>query len=229
MATFESQNRRMPKIEACLKANGLESLDACNEMLLAKGIDCDKIIRGIQPICFDNAVWAYTLGTAIAVKRGLKSAADCAAAIGEGLEAFTIPGSVAEQRQVGLGHGNLGARLLSEDTTCFAFLAGHESFAAAEGAIGIARTANKVRKTPLRVILNGLGKDAAYIISRINGFKHNSGSHPQTARSATESRLRVPIPAGRAPRHRRGSPRAVPWASRCTAAPAGRSCESARG
>ena len=109
MATFESQNRRMPKIEACLKANGLESLDACNEMLLAKGIDCDKIIRGIQPICFDNAVWAYTLGTAIAVKRGLKSAADCAAAIGEGLEAFTIPGSVAEQRKVGLGHGNLGA------------------------------------------------------------------------------------------------------------------------
>ena len=139
MATFESQNRRMPKIEACLKANGLESLDACNEMLLAKGIDCDKIIRGIQPICFDNAVWAYTLGTAIAVKRGLKSAADCAAAIGEGLEAFTIPGSVAEQRKVGLGHGNLGAMLLHEDTHCFAFLAGHESFAAAEGAIGIAR------------------------------------------------------------------------------------------
>ena len=159
----------MPKIEACLKANGLESLDACNEMLLAKGIDCDKIIRGIQPICFDNAVWAYTLGTAIAVKRGLKSAADCAAAIGEGLEAFTIPGSVAEQRKVGLGHGNLGAMLLHEDTHCFAFLAGHESFAAAEGAIGIARTANKVRKEPLRVILNGLGKDAAQIISRISG------------------------------------------------------------
>ena len=145
MATFESQNRRMPKIEACLKANGLESLDACNEMLLAKGIDCDKIIRGIQPICFDNAVWAYTLGTAIAV---------------------------AEQRKVGLGHGNLGAMLLHEDTHCFAFLAGHESFAAAEGAIGIARTANKVRKEPLRVILNGLGKDAAQIISRINGFTY---------------------------------------------------------
>ena len=117
MATFESMDRRMPKIEACLKANGLESLDACNEMLLAKGIDCDKIVRGVQPICFDNAVWAYTLGTAIAVKRGLTDAAECAAAIGEGLEAFTIPGSVAEQRQVGLGHGNLGARLLSEDTT----------------------------------------------------------------------------------------------------------------
>ena len=162
----------MPKIEACLKANGLESLDACNEMLLAKGIDCDKIIRGIQPICFDNAVWAYTLGTAIAVKRGLKSAADCAAAIGEGLEAFTIPGSVAEQRKVGLGHGNLGAMLLHEDTHCFAFLAGHESFAAAEGAIGIVKNANKARKEPLRVILNGLGKDAAQIISRINGFTY---------------------------------------------------------
>ena len=162
----------MPKIEACLKANGLESLDACNEMLLAKGIDCDKIVRGVQPICFDNAVWAYTLGTAIAVKRGLTNAADCAAAIGEGLEAFTVPGSVAEQRQVGLGHGNLGAMLLRDETKCFAFLAGHESFAAAEGAIGIARTANKARKTPLRVILNGLGKDAAYIISRINGFTY---------------------------------------------------------
>ena len=172
MATFESMDRRMPKIEACLKANGLESLDACNEMLLAKGIDCDKIVRGVQPICFDNAVWAYTLGTAIAVKRGLKSAADCAAAIGEGLEAFTIPGSVAEQRKVGLGHGNLGAMLLHEDTHCFAFLAGHESFAAAEGAIGIVRNANKARKEPLRVILNGLGKDAAQIISRINGFTY---------------------------------------------------------
>ena len=172
MAKFESMERRMPKIEACLKANGLESLDACREMLLAKGIDCETIVKGVQPICFDNAVWAYTLGTAIAVKRGLKDAADCAAAIGEGLEAFTIPGSVAEQRKVGLGHGNLGAMLLNDDTKCFAFLAGHESFAAAEGAIGIARTANKARKTPLRVILNGLGKDAAYIISRINGFTY---------------------------------------------------------
>ncbi|MFI3170562.1 MAG: GGGtGRT protein [Faecalibacterium sp.] len=172
MAKFESMDRRMPKIEACLKANGLESLDACQEMLLAKGIDCDAIVRGVQNICFDNAVWAYTLGTAIAVNRGLKDAAACAAAIGEGLEAFTIPGSVAEQRSVGLGHGNLGAMLLKEETECFAFLAGHESFAAAEGAIGIARTANKARKTPLRVILNGLGKDAAYIISRINGFTY---------------------------------------------------------
>ena len=172
MAKFESMERRMPKIEACLKANGLESLDACNEMLLAKGIDCDKIVRGVQPICFDNAVWAYTLGTAIAVKRGLTNAADCAAAIGEGLEAFTVPGSVAEQRQVGLGHGNLGAMLLRDETKCFCFLAGHESFAAAEGAIGIARNANKARKEPLRVILNGLGKDAAYIISRVNGFTY---------------------------------------------------------
>ena len=172
MAKFESMERRMPKIEACLKANGLESLDACNEMLLAKGIDCDKIVRGVQPICFDNAVWAYTLGTAIAVKRGLTNAADCAAAIGEGLEAFTVPGSVAEQRQVGLGHGNLGAMLLRDETKCFAFLAGHESFAAAEGAIGIVKNANKARKEPLRVILNGLGKDAAQIISRINGFTY---------------------------------------------------------
>ncbi len=172
MAQFESQDRRMPKIETCLAANGLESLDACREMLLSKGIDVDAIVKGVQPICFENAVWAYTLGTAIAVKRGLKNAADCAAAIGEGLEAFTIPGSVAEQRAVGLGHGNLGAMLLRDETKCFAFLAGHESFAAAEGAIGIARTANKARKEPLRVILNGLGKDAAYIISRINGFTY---------------------------------------------------------
>ncbi len=172
MAKFESMDRRMPKIEACLKANGLESLDACRDMLLEKGIDCESIVKGIQPICFENAVWAYVLGTAIAVKRGLKSASECAAAIGEGLEAFTIPGSVAEQRAVGLGHGNLGAMLLDDETKCFAFLAGHESFAAAEGAIGIARTANKARKTPLRVILNGLGKDAAYIISRINGFTY---------------------------------------------------------
>ena len=172
MAKFEGQERRMPKIEACLAANGLESLDACRDMLLEKGIDVEAIVKGVQPICFENAVWAYTLGTAIAVKRGLKNAADCAAAIGEGLEAFTVPGSVAEQRAVGLGHGNLGAMLLRDETQCFAFLAGHESFAAAEGAIGIARTANKARKTPLRVILNGLGKDAAYIISRINGFTY---------------------------------------------------------
>ncbi|MDL2254553.1 GGGtGRT protein, partial [Ruminococcaceae bacterium OttesenSCG-928-I18] len=170
MATFENMERRMPKIEACLKDNGIASLDECREMLLKKGIDVDAIVKGVQPICFDNAVWAYTLGTALAVKRGLKNAAECAAAIGEGLEAFTVPGSVAEQRKVGLGHGNLGAMLLRDETECFAFLAGHESFAAAEGAIGIAKTANKARTRPLRVILNGLGKDAAYIISRINGF-----------------------------------------------------------
>lgn len=172
MATFEGQQRRIPKIEACLKANDLGTLDDCREMLLQKGIDVDAIVRGVQPICFDNAVWGYTLGTAIAVKRGLTNAAECASAIGEGLEAFTVPGSVAEQRKVGLGHGNLGAMLLRDETECFCFLAGHESFAAAEGAIGIARTANKARKTPLRVILNGLGKDAAYIISRINGFTY---------------------------------------------------------
>ncbi|MFV0413217.1 MAG: GGGtGRT protein [Oscillospiraceae bacterium] len=172
MATFENQNRRMPKIEACLKANDLGTLDDCRDMLLQKGIDVEKIVKGVQQICFDNAVWAYTLGTAIAVKRGIKNAAECSAAIGEGLEAFTIPGSVAEQRKVGLGHGNLGAMLLRDETECFAFLAGHESFAAAEGAIGIAKTANKARTKPLRVILNGLGKDAAYIISRINGFTY---------------------------------------------------------
>ncbi len=172
MAKFENQERRMPKIEACLKDNGLASLDECRQLLLDKGIDVDAIVRGVQPICFDNAVWAYTLGAAIAVKRGLKSAADCADAIGEGLEAFTIPGSVAEQRRVGIGHGGLGAMLLRDETECFAFLAGHESFAAAEGAIGIARTANKARQKPLRVILNGLGKDAAYVISRINGFTY---------------------------------------------------------
>ena len=172
MAKFEGQERRMPKIEACLKENGLDTLDDCRKLLEEKGIDVEGIVKGVQPICFENAVWAYTLGTAIAVKRGLKNASECAAAIGEGLEAFTVPGSVAEQRKVGLGHGNLGAMLLNDDTKCFAFLAGHEYFAAAEGAIGIARTANKARKTPLRVILNGLGKDAAYIISRINGFTY---------------------------------------------------------
>lgn len=172
MATFEGQERRMPKIEACLQENNLGTLDDCRQLLLDKGIDVEAIVKGVQPICFDNAVWAYILGTAIAVKRGLKNAADCASAIGEGLEAFTVPGSVAEQRKVGLGHGNLGAMLLRDETDCFAFLAGHESFAAAEGAIGIARTANKARKKPLRVILNGLGKDAAYIISRINGFTY---------------------------------------------------------
>ncbi len=172
MANFEGKERRMAKIDACLKENGFESLEACQELCLAKGVDVEKIVKGVQPIAFDNAVWAYTLGTALAIKRGLKAADKAAEAIGEGLNAFCIPGSVAEQRAVGIGHGNLGAMLLRDETGCFCFLAGHESFAAAEGAIGIARTANKARKTPLRVILNGLGKDAAYIISRINGFTY---------------------------------------------------------
>ena len=172
MAKFESMDRRMPKIEACLKANGLESLDACRDMLLEKGIDCESIVKGIQPICFEDVAWAYCVGAAIALKKGVKTAAEAAEAIGIGLQAFCIPGSVAEDRKVGLGHGNLGAMLLRDETKCFAFLAGHESFAAAEGAIGIARSANKARKEPLRVILNGLGKDAAQIISRINGFTY---------------------------------------------------------
>ncbi|MBE6763956.1 MAG: GGGtGRT protein [Ruminococcaceae bacterium] len=167
---FEGKERRMAKIEAFLTENGLGSMEEARDLCLSKGIDVDAIVKGVQPIAFENAVWAYTLGVALALKRGVTDAAEAAAVIGEGLQAFTVPGSVAEQRKVGLGHGNLGKMLLSEETECFAFLAGHESFAAAEGAIGIARTANKVRKNPLRVILNGLGKDAAYIISRINGF-----------------------------------------------------------
>ncbi len=169
---FEGKERRMAKIEACLAEYGLESLEAARDLCLSKGIDVDAIVRGVQPIAFENAVWAYTLGVAVALKQGITNASDAAAAIGIGLQAFCIPGSVAEQRNVGRGHGNLGAMLLKEETKCFCFLAGHESFAAAEGAIGIARTANKVRKEPLRVILNGLGKDAAYIISRINGFTY---------------------------------------------------------
>ncbi|MGN0636461.1 MAG: GGGtGRT protein [Acutalibacteraceae bacterium] len=170
--TFEGKERRMDKINACLAKYGIESLEAAREMCLAKGIDVESIVKGVQPIAFENAVWAYTLGVAVALSQGIKDASDASAAIGIGLQAFCIPGSVAEQRNVGLGHGNLGAMLLKEETKCFAFLAGHESFAAAEGAIGIARTANKVRKEPLRVILNGLGKDAAMIISRINGFTY---------------------------------------------------------
>ncbi len=172
MAMFEGYERRIEKINAALAQHGIKSLEAADEMLKAKGVDVRSIVMGIQPIAFENAVWAYTLGAAIAIIKGVKSAAEAAEAIGEGLQAFCIPGSVADQRQVGLGHGNLGAMLLREETACFAFLAGHESFAAAEGAIGIARTANKVRKKPLQVILNGLGKDAAYIISRINGFTY---------------------------------------------------------
>ena len=172
MVQFESKERRMPKIEACLKEYGIASLEDAKDLCLKHGIDVDKIVKGVQPIAFENAVWAYTLGTAIALKTGKKVAAEASEAIGIGLQAFCIPGSVAEQRNVGIGHGNLGAMLLRDETKCFCFLAGHESFAAAEGAIGIARTANKARKEPLRVILNGLGKDAAYIISRINGFTY---------------------------------------------------------
>ncbi|MGI6690998.1 MAG: GGGtGRT protein [Christensenellales bacterium] len=172
MPKFEGSERRMAQIDKVLRANGFSSLEEVRDLLLEKGIDVEKIVRGIQPIAFENAVWAYTLGAGLAVKRGLTTAEAAAEAIGDGLQAFCIPGSVADQRDVGHGHGNLGAMLLNENTDCFAFLAGHESFAAAEGAIGIANTANKVRKTPLRVILNGLGKDAAYIISRINGFTY---------------------------------------------------------
>ena len=172
MALFESYERRIDKINAVLNENGISSIEEAKAICDEKGIDPYTIVKNIQPICFENACWAYVVGAALAIKRGAKSAADAAEIIGEGLQAFCIPGSVADDRKVGLGHGNLGAMLLREETKCFAFLAGHESFAAAEGAIGIARSANKVRKQPLRVILNGLGKDAAQIISRINGFTY---------------------------------------------------------
>jgi hypothetical protein len=172
MALFESYERRIDKISGVLAEYGISSIEECREICQAKGFDPYQIVRDIQPICFENACWAYTVGAAIAIKKNVANAAEAAAAIGIGLQAFCIPGSVAEDRKVGLGHGNLGAMLLREETKCFAFLAGHESFAAAEGAIGIARNANKARKEPLRVILNGLGKDAAQIISRINGFTY---------------------------------------------------------
>ncbi|MCR5729620.1 MAG: GGGtGRT protein [Ruminococcus sp.] len=172
MALFESYERREKQILAVIKEYGINSIEECADVCKAKGLDIYKLVEGIQPICFENAKWAYTVGCAIAIKKGCTKAADAAAAIGEGLQAFCIPGSVADQRKVGLGHGNLGKMLLEEDTECFAFLAGHESFAAAEGAIGIAEKANKVRQKPLRVILNGLGKDAAQIIARINGFTY---------------------------------------------------------
>ncbi len=169
---FEGKERRMAKIEKCLAEYGLGSLEEARDLCLSKGVDAAAIVKGVQGIAFENACWAYTLGCAIGLKTGVKSAAEAAEKIGVGLESFTIPGSVAEQRKVGIGHGNLGAMLLKDETKCFCFLAGHESFAAAEGAIGIARSANSARKEPLRVILNGLGKDAAYIISRINGFTY---------------------------------------------------------
>ena len=172
MALFESYERRIDKINGVLKQNGIDSVEQCREICQAKGFDPYEIVKGIQPICFENACWAYTVGAALAIKRGVKSAAEAASVIGEGLQAFCIDGSVADDRKVGLGHGNLGAMLLSEESQCFCFLAGHESFAAAEGAIGIVKNANKARKQPLRVILNGLGKDAAQIISRINGFTY---------------------------------------------------------
>ena len=172
MALFESYERREKQILAVINQYGINTIEECADVCKAKGLDIYKLVEGIQPICFENAKWAYTVGCAIAIKKGCTRAADAAAAIGEGLQAFCIPGSVADQRKVGLGHGNLGKMLLEEDTECFAFLAGHESFAAAEGAIGIAEKANKVRQKPLRVILNGLGKDAAQIISRINGFTY---------------------------------------------------------
>jgi len=172
VVSFEGYERRIGKINKCLAEYGFKSLEEVRELCLSKGIDVDKIVKGVQPIAFENAVWAYTLGCAIALKKGVKTAAEAAEILGIGLQAFCIPGSVADSRAVGKGHGNLGAMLLREETKCFCFLAGHESFAAAEGAIGIAKKANKVRKTPLKVILNGLGKDAAYIISRINGFTY---------------------------------------------------------
>ncbi len=172
MALFESYERRIEHINAVLNKNGISSLEEARKISEDLGIDVYNTVKGIQPICFENACWAYIVGAAIAIKRGCTKAADAAEVIGEGLQAFCIPGSVADDRKVGLGHGNLAAMLLREETRCFAFLAGHESFAAAEGAIGLARSANKVRKQPLNVILNGLGKDAAMIISRINGFTY---------------------------------------------------------
>ena len=172
MALFESYERRVDKINAVLAEYGINSIEECRAICKEKGFDPYEIVKGVQPIAFENAGWAYCVGAAIAIRKGVKTAAEAAKAIGIGLQSFCIPGSVADDRKVGLGHGNLGAMLLSDDTKCFAFLAGHESFAAAEGAIGIVRNANKARKEPLRVILNGLGKDAAQIISRINGFTY---------------------------------------------------------
>mgnify|MGYP004604720951 FL=1 len=172
MALFENYERRIDKINGVLAQYGLGSVEECRELCKSKGFDPYDIVAGIQPICFENVRWAYCVGAAIAIKADAKNAAEAAKLIGVGLQSFCLDGSVAEDRKVGLGHGNLGAMLLSDETKCFAFLAGHESFAAAEGAIGIVKNANKARKEPLRVILNGLGKDAAQIISRINGFTY---------------------------------------------------------
>ena len=201
MALFESYERREPQILAVLKEYGISSIEECKEICDGVGIDVYHLIEGIQPICFENAKWAYTVGAAIAIKKNCRRAADAAAAIGIGLQAFCIPGSVADRRKVGLGHGNLGKMLLEEDTECFAFLAGHESFAAAEGAIGIAEKANKVRTKPLRVILNGLGKDAAQIISRINGFTYVETQYDYKTGELKEVYRAIPrIPSLRAPR-----------------------------
>src|SRR5512141_955600 len=172
MALFESYERRIGQIEKVLASYGIKSLEEAKQLCDAKGVDVYNIAKGIQPICFENVCWAYILGAAIALKKGQKKAVEIATSLGEGMQAFCIPGSVADDRKVGIGHGNLASMLLLEETKCFAFLAGHESFAAAEGAIGLAKSANRARKEPLRVILNGLGKDAAQIISRINGFTH---------------------------------------------------------
>ena len=200
MALFESYERREKKILEVLAQYGINSIEECADVCKEKGLDIYKLVEGIQPICFENAKWAYTVGCAIAIKKGCKKASEAAAAIGEGLQAFCIPGSVADQRKVGLGHGNLGNMLLEEDTECFAFLAGHESFAAAEGAIGIAEKANKVRKKPLRVILNGLGKDAAQIIARVNGFTfvetemdYSTGEVKEVFRKAYSKGLRAKV------------------------------------
>ncbi len=187
MTLFEGYERRIGKITEVLNSYGIKDIEEARKITEDAGLDVYGIIKGIQPICFENACWAYITGAAIAIKKDCRNAADAAAAIGEGLQSFCIPGSVADNRKVGLGHGNLGKMLLSEDTECFCFLAGHESFAAAEGAIGIANNANKVRKKPLRVILNGLGKDAAVIISRINGFTHVETEYDPYTNTVTET------------------------------------------
>ena len=200
MALFESYERRIDQINAVLNSYGISSIEEAEKITKDAGLDVYNMVKGIQPICFENACWAYIVGVAIAIKKGARKASEAAAAIGEGLQAFCIPGSVADQRKVGLGHGNLGKMLLEEETECFAFLAGHESFAAAEGAIGIAEKANKVRQKPLRVILNGLGKDAAKIISRINGFTfvetemdYSTGEVKEISRTAYSDGLRSKV------------------------------------
>ncbi|SHJ05652.1 GGGtGRT protein [Parasporobacterium paucivorans] len=200
MALFESYERRIDKINSVLLENGIASIEEAEKITKEAGLDVYEQIKTVQPICFEDACWAYVVGAAIAIKRGARKASDAAAVLGEGLQAFCIPGSVADQRKVGIGHGNLGKMLLEEETECFCFLAGHESFAAAEGAIGIAEKANKVRQKPLRVILNGLGKDAAQIISRINGFtyvetdmNYGTGEVSEVFRKAYSSGLRAKV------------------------------------